>query len=81
MILELPEKSQIFDETYHFEGVWDLKFSNFPLGGDPYPPRATRGNTCASMENLRTLGPKTLQIDEFWGDFYIFSGVIVFYVF
>ena len=33
------------------------------------PERPAAGNTCASMENLRILGPKPLQIDEFWGDF------------
>ena len=33
------------------------------------PERPAAGNTCASMENLRNLDPKTLQIDEFWGDF------------
>jgi len=27
------------------------------------------GNTCASMEKLRILGPKIIQINEFWGDF------------
>ena len=32
-----------------------------PLGGDPYPPRATRGNTCASMENLRIVSDQLLQ--------------------
>ena len=34
------------------------------------PERPAAGNTCASMENLRNLSPKTLQIDEFWGDFF-----------
>ena len=34
------------------------------------PERPAAGNTCASMENLRNLGPKTLQIDEFWDDFW-----------
>ncbi len=33
------------------------------------PERPAAGNTCASMENLRILGPKTLQIDEFGSDF------------
>ena len=30
------------------------------------------GNTCASMENLRILGPKPHQTDEFWDDFFNF---------
>ena len=33
------------------------------------PERPAAGNTCASMEILRILGPKPHQIDEFWGDF------------
>ena len=33
------------------------------------PERPAAGNTCASMENLRILGPKTHQTDEFWDEF------------
>ena len=34
------------------------------------PERPAAGNTCASMEILRILGPKPHQTDEFWGDFF-----------
>ena len=37
-------------------------FKDLPRGPPP-------GNTCASMEILRILGPKPHQTDEFGGDF------------
>ena len=33
------------------------------------PERPAAGNTCVSMENLRILGPKSHQTDEFWDEF------------
>ena len=33
------------------------------------PRGAAAGNTCASMEKLRILGPKTPQMIRFWGHF------------